>query len=324
MHFKYNTSCIVFRGSPGRPRALPAHRANRAIAAGEKPPRGSGSGDPPSSETPVVELPKDIGISEGIVPLGEIDGFPISPVLINGEKDGIKGLIEGGIEGASAPASRRILTIPGFWLFQPTSVVLEQDEIPHQLQEASSLKDPFEQDFQLGCAFVFHRLAGNSPPGLEPFPPGSKCSQAGLKTIGNNQKLVEGEEGRKFGSVGLKLVVGSPDGGLFVGRVFQLDNNQGQTVDEEHDVRPTKLSSFHHCELIDGEPVVVLGILKVQHADQGAGNGAIGSAVFHRHTLGEHPMESTVTSFQCGAFRVGDPMESVLQCLSGEVRVEPC
>ena len=46
------------------------------------------------------------------------------------------------------------------------------------------------------------------------------------------------------------------------GRVLQFDHRERQAVDEQHDVRPADVLAFGDCELIDGEPVVVVRISK--------------------------------------------------------------
>ena len=48
---------------------------------------------------------------------------------------------------------------------------------------------------------------------------------------------------------------------------FSSMTPRGQAVDEQHDVRPAGIPVLRDCELVDGEEVVVGGIVEVQDAD---------------------------------------------------------
>jgi hypothetical protein len=67
---------------------------------------------------------------------------------------------------------------------------------------------------------------------------GRERPQQRLAAVGDDQHLVVLEGVRDLLLVGLNLVVGLPDVGVFVGRVLQLDQHQRQAVDEQDDVRP--------------------------------------------------------------------------------------
>jgi hypothetical protein len=70
--------------------------------------------------------------------------------------------------------------------------------------------------------------------------------------------LVVGEEAGNVVFVGLELVKGFFDVGVFVGGVFEFDDGDGQAVEEEDDVGAA-VSVFVDGELVHSEPVVVLG-----------------------------------------------------------------
>ena len=78
-----------------------------------------------------------------------------------------------------------------------------------------------------------------------------------------------------------------------------------------------------HGELIDREPVVCSRSLKIQHLRLPTPDRAVARAVFHRHTLHDHAVESAVACFQSGALGPGQPAKGIIQCLRGKVRVEP-
>ena len=75
--------------------------------------------------------------------------------------------------------------------------------------------------------------------------------------VGDDQRLVGGEQRRDLRLVGLELVEGAPDGGVLVGGVLQLDDRERQAVDEQHDVRPALVLALDDGELVDRQPVVV-------------------------------------------------------------------
>ncbi len=56
------------------------------------------------------------------------------------------------------------------------------------------------------------------------------------RAVGDDQRVVVDEEGGNLRLVGLELVEGVPDGGVRVGGVLELEDGEGQAVDEEHEV----------------------------------------------------------------------------------------
>ncbi len=64
------------------------------------------------------------------------------------------------------------------------------------------------------------------------------------------------QERRDLRFVSLELVVGGPDRRVLVRRALELDDGQGQAVDEDHDVRPAVVLALDHRELVDRHPVV--------------------------------------------------------------------
>ncbi len=75
-------------------------------------------------------------------------------------------------------------------------------------------------------------------------------------------------------------------------------------------------------KLIDRQPVVAVGIVKVNDACLRAGDGSIGAAIFHRDALGEHAMESAVAGFECCTGRISYAAEGILESVGGQVGVE--
>ena len=78
--------------------------------------------------------------------------------------------------------------------------------------------------------------------------------------------LVHAEQCGQFGFVGLELVPGGPDGGVLVGRVFEFDDGEGQTVEEEDDVGAACVFVLADGELVDRQPVIGGRILEIDDA----------------------------------------------------------
>ena len=74
---------------------------------------------------------------------------------------------------------------------------------------------------------------------------------------------VHGEQGWQLRLVSLELLPRRPDSGVLVGGVLQFDDAHGQSVYEQHDVRPAGVPVLGYGELVDGQPVVVGGDIEV-------------------------------------------------------------
>ena len=150
---------------------------------------------------------------------------------------------------------------------------------------------------------------GDGAPRLELFPPGGEGADAGLGAVRHHQQLIHGEQGRQFGLISLKLLPSGPDGGVFVGRVLEFDDAQGQAVEEQYDVGsarvPVPSRRFCDSELVDRQPVVVVRMAEVNGLGLVAPDGAVSSAVLHRHAVDQHPVEGAVAGFQCGSLWLG-------------------
>ena len=122
------------------------------------------------------------------------------------------------------------LVVAGHLLGKRAAVVLEHDEVAQEGEEAAWLEDALQHHLQLGQVCGGQRLSGDGAPGLEPLPAGGEGAEAGLDSVRDHQCLVHGEQGWKFGLVGLELVPGRADGGVFVGRVLEFNEAEGRPL----------------------------------------------------------------------------------------------
>nr|WP_245523073.1 hypothetical protein [Thermodesulfatator indicus] len=72
------------------------------------------------------------------------------------------------------------------------------------------------------------------------------------------------------------------------------------------------MATFGNGKLVDGQKVVIFGIVKVYYARLGTGYGAILPAIFYRHSVHEHSVEGPVTSLYGGAGRIYELSESLI------------
>ena len=191
------------------------------------------------------------------------------------------------------------LVIPGHYLGQlAAAVVLEDDEVPDQRQKPLPLARPGQHHLQLGKVGVGQRLATHRAPRLEPLASGGEGAHPRVDSVRGDEQRVEREQVREFGLVGLDLIPGRPHRGLLVRRVLELDQTKRKTIDEQHDVRPPLVLTLDDSELVDGEPVVVCGVLVVDDRDLRSLHGTRGSTVLDGHAIHEQAVEGAVADFQ--------------------------
>ena len=216
------------------------------------------------------------------------------------------------------------LVVPGHLLDQlAAAVVVEDDEVPDQGQEAVRLADTLQHDLQLGHAGVGQGFAGDGAPGLEPLSARAQSADAGIQAVGDHQNPVHGEQGRQFGLVGLELLPGGPDRDVLVGGVLQLDDAQGQAVEEQDDVGAAGVPVLGDGELVDRQPVVVVRFVEVDDLGLVPPDGAVAGPVLHVDAVDQHPVEGPVPGLQGHAFRVGQLAEDVFQRCGGQGHVQP-
>ena len=219
---------------------------------------------------------------------------------------------------------RVVLMVAGHLLdYSAVPRILEDDEITHQVEEALRVEDPLDQHLELAEVLVVQRRAADRPPRHEPLAVRGEGPDGRVDPVGDDQRLVEGEQRRNLLLVRLELVERGPNGGFLVGRVLQLQHGQRQAVDEEHHVRAALVAALHHGELIHRQPVVVLRRLVVQDAHQVAAQRAVGPEILHRHALHQHAVGCVVIGGQRGPVGPGQLAVRLVQRGRRHGRVEP-
>ena len=158
-------------------------------------------------------------------------------------------------------------------------------------------------------------------PGQEAAVGGGEGTGAGVQAIGDDQQAVVGEQAGDGEFVGLQLLEGGTNGGVFVGGVFEFDDDQGQAVDEQHHVGAFVDAVFDDGELVDGQVVVVFGLGEVHQPDQVAAFLAVvvggdGDA------FGEQAVEGFVVGDEAGGIEALDLAQGIQAGLGRDGGVE--
>ena len=215
------------------------------------------------------------------------------------------------------------LVVAGDLLVEPAAaVVLEHDEVPHQVKEPSLVAHTLKQHLKLRQVLVGEFLAADGAPGLEPLPACGEGAQPGLQAVGHHHRGVHREQSRQVGLVGLELLPGGPDGGVGVGGVLELDHAERQPVHEQHHIGAPLDLVIHNGELVDGQPDVVGRIVEIYDSGLRAPDPPA-VAILHRHAVDDHAMERPVSGLQSRPLGVSQPPNGVAKRLAWQLRVEP-
>ena len=173
------------------------------------------------------------------------------------------------------------------------ALILEDDEVPQQIEKPPLVEHPFEYDLQLGELRRRRLLARDRPPRLEPLLARPDHSNARLYPVGSDQHRIGRKERRNLRLVGLQLLKRRPNRRILIRRILELDDRERQPVDEDHNIRPPRVLPLRHGELIDRHPVVVLGNFEVDQPDLRPSNRPVLPAELHRNPRDQLPMEGS-------------------------------
>ena len=146
-------------------------------------------------------------------------------------------------------------------------VILENHKVQDVVEEHPALEQAANGGLQFRHPFGRDALAIDGPPGHEPVPSRGDGAATRLNPVGDHQQFVAGKKRRNVLLVGLKLIEGVLDGGVFVTGVFQLENRQRQTVDEDHHIGTPVLVVLDNGVLVQRHPVVVVDLFQIQQPD---------------------------------------------------------
>jgi len=174
----------------------------------------------------------------------------------------------------------------------------------------------------MGILCIFSLAIDRSPPG-EPFERGRDGSNSCLDTIRDHHHGIIGEKGGNLIHVGLQLIVGHGQGCLFIGRVFQFEDDDRYPIDEEDNIRPSYVFLLLDGILIHDKKFVVFRMGTVKETDLIPPDGSVGPPVFYRDPIGEHPVHGPVVLDKGGMSGIGDRPQGCFMSITGKSLVEP-
>ncbi len=195
---------------------------------------------------------------------------------------------------------RMELVIAGHLLCQLAgSRILEHDEVPNQVEKAALVEHTLQDNLQLRQRRRSVGIAGDGPPGLEPFLAGAERTDARLYAIRDNERRVGVEERRDLRLIRLELLKGRPNGGVLVGRTLQLNDSKRQSVDEQHHIGPARVLTVRDRELVERQPIVVVGHVEVDETGLPTCNRTILSTILDGDAVHQQAVAQAITLEQC-------------------------
>ena len=139
-----------------------------------------------------------------------------------------------------------------------------------------------------------HLAARDGLPRLEAFEGCARDAQPGLDAVRDHQQRVVGEQARELLVVGLQLRVGLFDGGAGVLGVLELEDHQGQPIDEHDHVRPPLDRPLHHRELVDRQKCVAFRLGEIDDLQVLGPDAAQPVGQLDLHALGDQAVHAQV------------------------------
>ena len=209
------------------------------------------------------------------------------------------------------------LMVTGHFLEDGHTVILENDEVAHEIKEAPGVEQTLDQHLQLGHTGVCQSLAGDGAPRLEPLAASRERARARRNTIGHDEHDVGREKRRDLGLVRLELLERGPDGRVLVGRVLELEHRERQAVDEQHHIRPAAVLGLHDAELVDGQTVVIREVVEVDRTRLRAANRTVCVPILDRHAVHEEAVQRAVALDKIRTLRARQLAKGILMRLGG-------
>src|SRR5204862_6436513 len=103
------------------------------------------------------------------------------------------------------------------------SGILEDDEVPKQVEETALLEDALENHLQFRQRGRCVPAPTERAPRLKPFLAGAERPDARLHAIGRDKRRVGDKQFWNLHLIGLKLLEGRPDRRILVRRILQLN-----------------------------------------------------------------------------------------------------
>lgn len=119
----------------------------------------------------------------------------------------------------------------------------------------------------------------------------------------------------------MELTEGIANGGVLVGQVFQFEESERDAVQEDDDIGAAVRAVFDNGKLIDGGPIVVFRLLKVEEFDEVVNDSAF-FAVFDVAAVGQKLVKLAVAFDEMRAGEAGEFADGVGDGLGRNSRID--
>ena len=215
---------------------------------------------------------------------------------------GVQGAHDGVLHGVDLVIARQNFD-------QPAASFPKDGEIPDQLKKAVLREGPVQKGFKFGGSLCGQGARGIRTPGHEAFAISRQGTDAGLNSVRDDKGGIGAKECANLILVGLHLVKGPVKRGVRGAGALQLEHGKGQAIDEQNNIRSAGGPALDDGELADRQPVIGVGVLKINQAHVIAGEPAILCGEFDRHTLYKVPVCLPVFLDQVGMRGLPDAVQ---------------
>ena len=211
---------------------------------------------------------------------------------------------------------------------EAVAVLVEGGVAAQQLQEAVLVVETVDGVFEAGDGFAVDGAVGVDGIAVVVDVPGREVVEGreggavfGVDSVaGEGEDAVAESEG-EFAQVGVKLGVGGGDIRSFGAGFFEFDDADGHAVAVEHQVESSFVVALGEGDLVDGEPVVLVGVGGEQ-ADGGVVFGAVGVDVAEAESVDKVLVNAKVFGDRIFRLRRRNLGNSLRKVLGGHGRVE--
>jgi len=229
--------------------------------------------------------------------------------------DGVHGALHG-------LADSPVLVVLRLLADRGLAVAVHRDEGPHPVEEHIRGQQPADQDFDLrDRARRFAGAVDGLPRGVVLPRPGERA-RLRRDAVRQHHGLVEGEQVRDLGPVGLDLLERGPQRRVHRPGLLQLDQPERQTIDEQDDVGAAVPLRAMDGELVDRKEVVRARVRPVHQRSADSLHPARRVPVFDGDALREELVEAPVLRRRDLRLRAADRVHHIPHRLLRQVRVQ--
>ncbi len=118
------------------------------------------------------------------------------------------------------------------------------------------------------------------------------------------------------------MLKGFPNVCIGISRVLQFNYRQWQPVYKDNYIRAALDSILNYGKLIDGNEIIIHGVVIVNHVNNIPANGAIRALVFYSYTFNQISVDDMIVSYQRRLVGVNELAQGFSQSISRYSRID--